>query len=85
MKVAEFGHVDMSGYSLEKRVVKVDEALAPLYDEFGKVVGFSGRVYKVQDKNSKYMNSPESDIFIKGKTLYNYHRAKEAVRQAGFV
>ncbi len=32
MKVAEFGHVDMSGYSLEKRVVKVDEALAPLYD-----------------------------------------------------
>ncbi len=31
------------------------------------------------------MNSPESDIFIKGKTLYNYHRAKEAVRQAGFV
>ncbi len=25
MKVAEFGHVDMSGYSLEKRVVKVDE------------------------------------------------------------
>lgn len=174
MKVAEFGHVDMSGYSLEKRVVKVDEALAPLYDmhafalklymyylytqsgkqaldylrhrgfddelikmfgigyapdksilherfqkegytevaqvksglvlenerhydrfrdrvmfplydEFGKVVGFSGRVYKAQDKNSKYMNSPESDIFIKGKTLYNYHRAKVAVRQAGFV
>lgn len=174
MKVAEFGHVDMSGYSLEKRVVKVDEALAPLYDmhafalklymyylytqsgkqaldylrhrgfdddlikmfgigyapeksilherfqkegytevaqvksglvlenerhydrfhdrvmfplydEFGKVVGFSGRVYKALDKNSKYMNSPESDIFIKGKTLYNYHRAKEAVRQAGFV
>ncbi len=31
MKVAEFGHVDMSGYSLEKRVVKVVEALAPLY------------------------------------------------------
>ena len=174
MKVAEFGHVDMSGYSLEKRVVKVDEALAPLYDmhafalklymyylytqsgkqaldylrhrgfddelikmfgigyapdksilherfqkegytevaqvksglvlenerhydrfhdrvmfplhdEFGKVVGFSGRIYKAQDKNSKYMNSPESDIFIKGKTLYNYHRAKVAVRQAGFV
>ena len=62
-----------------------DRVMFPLYDEFGKVVGFSGRVYKVQDKNSKYMNSPESDIFIKGKTLYNYHRAKEAVRQAGFV
>ncbi len=28
----EFGHVDMSGYSLEKRVVKVDEALALSYD-----------------------------------------------------
>ena len=62
-----------------------DRVMFPLHDEFGKVVGFSGRIYKVQDKNSKYMNSPESDIFIKGKTLYNYHRAKVAVRQAGFV
>lgn len=31
------------------------------------------------------MNSPESDIFIKGETLYNYHRVIEETRQAGFV
>ena len=31
------------------------------------------------------MNSPESDIFIKGQTLYHYHQCREAVKQAGFV
>ena len=31
------------------------------------------------------MNSPESDIFIKGQTLYHYHQCREAVKKAGFV
>ena len=40
---------------------------------------FSGSIYKDKAKmNLKYMNSPESSIFIKGDTLYNYHRVGEA-------
>ena len=31
------------------------------------------------------MNSPESSIFIKGDTLYNYHRVGEEARQAGYI
>jgi len=54
----------------------------PLYDPFGKVVGFSGRIYKGED-TSKYINSKESPIFHKGLVLYNYHRVKEDVQKEG--
>ena len=57
----------------------------PLHDANGRVVGFSGRIYQPSQNESKYMNSPESDIFLKGETLYNYHRVIEETRQAGFV
>lgn len=57
----------------------------PLHDFSGRVVGFSGRIYQTSQNESKYMNSPESDIFIKGEMLYNYHRVIEETRQAGFV
>lgn len=51
----------------------------PLYDTFGKVVGFSGRIYNGEDL-SKYINTKETPIFKKGELLYNYHRAKDEVR-----
>lgn len=57
----------------------------PLHDVSGRVVGFSGRIYQQSQNESKYMNSPESKIFIKGEMLYNYHRVIEEIRQAGFV
>lgn len=62
-----------------------DRIMFPLHDSEGRIVGFSGRIYKVTQTDSKYVNSPESDIFIKGKTLYNYHRCKEMTRKEGFV
>lgn len=57
----------------------------PLHDATGRVVGFSGRIYQPNQNESKYMNSPESKIFIKGEMLYNYHRVIEETRQVGFV
>lgn len=62
-----------------------DRIMFPLHDSEGRIVGFSGRIFKITQTDSKYMNSPESDIFIKGKTLYNYHRCKEMTRKEGFV
>jgi DNA primase len=62
-----------------------DRIMFPLHDEYGRIVGFSGRIYKNGQDGAKYMNSPESDIFIKGQVLYNYHRAKEYVKKEGFV
>lgn len=62
-----------------------DRIMFPLYDWQGQIVGFSGRIYKPTQTDSKYMNSPESEIFIKGQTLYHYHQCKEAVKKEGFV
>lgn len=62
----------------------INRIMFPLYDLDGKVVGFSGRIYKMQD-DSKYVNSKESDIFKKSNLLYNYHRAKEHCRKKKFV
>lgn len=62
-----------------------DRIMFPLYNQQGEVVGFSGRIYKPTQHDSKYLNSPESDIFIKGQTLYHYHQCREAVKKAGFV
>lgn len=57
----------------------------PLKDSLGNVVGFSGRIYN-GEKDSKYINSKESVIFKKGKTLYNYKNAsKEAKEQKQII
>lgn len=62
-----------------------DRIMFPLCNSEGRVVGFSGRIYKSSQTESKYMNSPESKIFIKGENLYNYHHVKEEVRTTGQV
>ena len=62
----------------------MDRIMFPLYDLDGKVVAFSGRIYKTND-SSKYVNSKETEIFKKGKLLYNYHRAKDECRKKKFV
>lgn len=61
-----------------------DRIMFPLEDLTGKIVGFSGRVYN-GDKNFKYINTKETEIFKKGEILYNYFRAKESARQKGYV
>ena len=51
----------------------------PLYDLRGRIVAYSGRIYN-GEKDSKYINTMETEIFKKGEILYNYHRAKDEAR-----
>ena len=53
--------------------------LFPIHDFNGYVVGFTGRCY-LADITPKYLNTKETYLFKKGKILFNYHRAKEAIR-----
>ncbi len=62
----------------------IDRIMFPLWDLEGKTVGFSGRIYNTTD-TSKYVNSRESDIFKKGKMIYNYHKAKDEIRKKKFL
>ena len=54
--------------------------LFPIHDLRARVVGFSGRI--LGEGEPKYLNSPETPIFHKGKLLYNLHTAKHAMRKA---
>jgi DNA primase len=53
--------------------------LFPIHDLRGRVVGFGGRL--LRQGEPKYLNSPETPIFHKGRLLYNLHQAKAAIRQ----
>lgn len=53
----------------------------PIQNLSGKIVGFAGRVLKKEEKTSKYINSPETEIYHKSKILYGIFQAKSAIRQ----
>ena len=51
----------------------------PIHDLRGRIVGFGGRL--LGPGEPKYLNSPETEIFHKGKQLYNLHQAKGPIRK----
>ncbi len=60
-----------------------DRIMLPIFDLSGQVVAFGGRV--MDDSVPKYLNSPETPVFSKGRTLFNLHRARSKCRQADSV
>ena len=67
------------GLSSDDHDIYNDRIMFPLYDIMGRIVGFSGRIYKENGQN-KYLNTKETEIFKKGELLYHYHIAKEECR-----
>ncbi|MFZ3484700.1 DNA primase [Sphingomonas sp. 3-13AW] len=57
--------------------------MIPIRDARGRVIAFGGRV--IGDGEPKYLNSPETPLFDKGRTLFNLDRAQAAARKAGRV
>jgi DNA primase len=52
-----------------------------IHDERGELVGFGGRV--IDDRQQpKYLNSPQTALYDKGRTLFNLHRARKAIAEA---
>ncbi|OYD07686.1 DNA primase [Paludifilum halophilum] len=51
----------------------------PIHDSQGRVIGFGGRM--LGEGHPKYLNSPETDLFHKGKFLFNLHRARKVIRR----
>ena len=56
----------------------------PIHDSLGNPIGFTARATD-PEAQSKYINTTETKIYVKGHTVYNYHRAKPACRQAARV
>lgn len=59
-----------------------NRVLFPIADIRGQVLAFGGRI--MQDESSpKYLNSPETDLFFKGRSLYGLDKARQAATAAG--
>jgi DNA primase len=58
--------------------------MVPVCREAGSVIAFGGRAMD-PDQAPKYLNSPETPIYSKGRTLYGLNLSKSAIRQLGYA
>lgn len=56
----------------------------PIFDTAGRVIAFSGRILNDDGKSAKYLNSPQTEVFDKSKTLYGLDKAKHSIRKFDF-
>ena len=61
-----------------------NRVIFPIADARGRVIAFGGRALSA-DAKAKYLNSPDTPLFHKGRVLYNLHRARKAAHDAGTV
>ena len=60
-----------------------DRVMFPIRNVKGEIIGFGGRV--LGDARPKYLNSPETAVFHKGRELYGLFEARAALRESGFA
>lgn len=76
--LVNLGLVNRNGKYLND--VFTNRIIFPIHNLEGEVIGFTGRIYRPEDKEqAKYLNSRETMIFKKGQILFNYHRAKKEI------
>jgi DNA primase len=73
--------VDRAGDTLDRFRNRI---MLPICRESGAIVAFGGRALGAEQV-PKYLNSPETPIYSKGRTLYGLHLMKAAIRQHGFA
>ena len=63
-----------------------NRVMFPICNEQGKVIAFTGRTLDANEKSGpKYLNSPETPIYSKGRVLFNLDKSKEAIRHLGYA
>ena len=63
-----------------------DRLTIPIHDARGRVIAFAARILDAEKKDApKYLNSPDTPLFDKGRTLFSLHRAGPAARQSGRI
>ena len=58
----------------------INRVVIPIENLKGEVVGFTGRIFNGEDNTAKYLNTKETEIFKKSSLLFNYHNAKNYIR-----
>ena len=57
----------------------------PIFDKYNRVIAFTGRDMSNEENTAKYLNSPDTPLFNKGKVLYGLNFARNAMREKGYV
>jgi DNA primase len=80
-QLAEAGLVIVQGDEGEQRRYDRfrDRVMFPIRNVKGEVIGFGGRV--LDGGEPKYLNSPETPVFVKGRELYGLYEARQAIRE----
>lgn len=60
-----------------------DRLMFPVCNDYGEVIAFSGRILQADAAAAKYMNSPETPLFEKSKTLFGLHMSKRPILREG--
>ena len=62
-----------------------DRIMFPIYDQRNRLVAFGGRVIENKEDSPKYLNSPETPLFNKGRTLFGLNHASSTIARTGEV
>ncbi len=63
-----------------------NRVMFPITNDAGKIIAFTGRTLATDEKaGPKYLNSPETGIYSKGRVLFNLAHAKEAIRKLDYA
>ncbi|MBR6166444.1 DNA primase [Candidatus Saccharibacteria bacterium] len=57
----------------------------PLMDVSGRVIGFTARIIEKDENSPKYLNTPETLLYNKGRHIFGLSQAKDAIRRSEFV
>ena len=72
-----------TGLSIQKEDRLIDRfhgrVIFPIHSASGRIIGFGGRILSTDKQTAKYLNSPESDIYNKSKSLYGLYFARNAM------
>ena len=59
-----------------------NRVMFPIFNEYGVPIAFGGRILDDDEKSPKYLNSPETILYNKSRTLYNVHLAKNTIQKS---
>ena len=77
------GFLEKSGLTIFQNSKSIDRfrgrIIFPIHSMSGRILGFGGRILNTEIKTAKYLNSPESLIYLKSKILYGIYFAKQEI------
>lgn len=80
MQACGLTNVSEKGYQYD---VFRDRVVVPYFNLSGRVIGFTGRILTEDKEQAKYLNTPETSLFVKGSVIFGLKQAREEIIRTG--